>query len=78
VFDNVVLRSVSASNGSLERTAHWELLSTFTRYYRNHQIKEDEMDNLFSMHGRKMRAYKILVGKAEEKIHREDPGIGGR
>jgi hypothetical protein len=37
------------------------------------------MDKAFSTHGREMiKAYKILVGKCEGKIHQEDLGIDER
>jgi hypothetical protein len=37
------------------------------KYY-NDQIKEDEMGRACSTHGEKRNAYRILVGKPEEKI----------
>jgi hypothetical protein len=32
-------------------------------------VKEDEMGSASSMHGEKMKAYRILVGKPEGKDH---------
>jgi hypothetical protein len=42
-------------------------LFTFTKYYQDHQVNEDEMSGACITHGRIRNAYKILVGKPEGK-----------
>jgi hypothetical protein len=50
----------------------------FAKYNWNYQVKEDEMGRACRTNGEKTNAYRILVGKPEEKDHLEDLDVGGR
>jgi hypothetical protein len=45
------------------------MLSLFTKYNLNDQVKEDEMGRACNRNGEKRNAYRILVGKPEGKSH---------
>jgi hypothetical protein len=42
---------------------------------RNYQVKDDEMSGACSTNVEKRNAYRILVGKSEEKYHWEDQDV---
>jgi hypothetical protein len=43
----------------------------------NDHVKEDEKGRTCRTHGAKMNAYRIFVGKPEEKNHYEDQDVDG-
>jgi hypothetical protein len=51
---------------------------TFQKYYSGDQIKKKRTGCTYSMYGEKIGAYRVLVGKTEERVYFYHLGVGGR